>query len=67
MYTPCQWELPNWVTKSEFYFQMAWCEYEKVHRKMENIHGFQNILDHTKKNRLIGPVVTKKTISEQLS
>jgi hypothetical protein len=39
---------------------MAWCEYEKVHRKMENIHGFQNILDHTKKNCLIGPVITKK-------
>jgi hypothetical protein len=23
---------------------MAWCENEKVNRKMENIHSFQNIL-----------------------
>jgi hypothetical protein len=53
-YGPCPWELPNWATKCEFHFQTAWCEIEKVDRKMENIHGFQNI-SHIRRSCPIGP------------
>jgi hypothetical protein len=43
IYRPCLEELPNWARKCEFHFQTLWYEIEKVHRKMENICGFQNI------------------------